>query len=192
FIERPNHKKVWPQITAAGRKRLKNMLPFYDKKIIWDGKIYLMTYDIPEIRKKDRELLRHFAKKLGMGMLQESVWITPYNPREVLTDFIKERNLKGAIIVSDIGKDGAVGDEDLKSLLARVYKLEELNERYLGFISDVKAKKLNDPVRQQFTFLSILGCDPQLPWDLLPADWHGYEAYKVYKRTINNSKLNML
>lgn len=151
-----------------------------------------MTYDIPEKRKKDRELLRHFAKKLGMGMLQESVWVTPYNPREILADFIKERNLKGTIVVSDIGKDGAIGDEDLKTLLARVYRLENLNDYYQKFIADVKAKKLKSIVERQFAFLSILGDDPQLPWDLLPADWHGDEAYKVYKKAINNSKFNML
>lgn len=182
FVKRGNHKKAWPQVTAEGKKRLESILPQYIPQRTWDGKIYLLTYDIPEKRKKDRELVRKFARRLGMGMLQESVWITPYNPRDILADFIAERHLQDTIIISDIGKDGTIGEEDLKSLVSRVYKLDRLNDLYRDYISDVESGHIRNPIQKQFGFLSILTQDPQLPRDLLPKDWMGNKAFQSYMK----------
>lgn len=88
-----------PQITRQGLKRLKSTIPTYDKKRVWDGKIYLVTYDIPQEQKSDREQLRYYLKEIGCGRLQNSVWITPYNPQSVLEDFIEQSELKGAVII---------------------------------------------------------------------------------------------
>lgn len=191
LVKRTGHKKAWPEITSSGRKRLESILPFYDEKRIWDGKIYLLTYDIPEKRKQDREILRKYARKLGMGMLLESVWITPYNPHEVLAEYISEKHLGGVIIVADIGKDGTIGDEDLRSLVSRVYKLDRLNDFYREYIKNITSAKIKSPLQKQFGFLSILSSDPQLPWDLLPDDWQGGKAYKLYKENLNKSLSDM-
>lgn len=174
-------KRVPPEITLAGRKRLEKILPIYDEKRVWDKKLYLVTYDIAESRKKDRELLRSMIKQLGMGMLQKSVWVTPYNPQEILRGFLKERYLNGSVIISDIGKDGAVGESDLKDFIVRVYKLEKLNERYEEFLDKVKSAAKAKPYLY-LEYLSILKDDPQLPFELLPPWWKGEEAYWVYKK----------
>lgn len=83
-------RKTLPEITQAGRKRLEALLPTYHTKRVWDGRLYLTTYDIPEKRRKDRDVLRSLIQKLGMGMLQESVWITPYDPRELLKKIVND------------------------------------------------------------------------------------------------------
>src|SRR3989304_96162 len=72
------------EVTAAGRKRLDRLASSYEEKRKWDGRLYMITYDIPESKKPIRDLLRHQLKKLGCGMLQASVWVTSYDPREVL------------------------------------------------------------------------------------------------------------
>ncbi|MBI4066757.1 hypothetical protein HY407_00080 [Candidatus Gottesmanbacteria bacterium] len=187
YIKRNGRKKAWPEITLQGRKRLESILPEYDEKRIWDGKIYLLTYDIPEKRKQDREILRRYARKLGMGMLLESVWITPYNPHEILAEYISKKHLAGVIIVADIGKDGAIGDEDLRSLVGRVYNLDRLNDLYGEYIKNITSGDGMNSLQKQFGFLSILSSDPQLPWDLLPDDWQGDKAYKLYKENLNKS-----
>lgn len=167
------------QITKAGREKLDNLLPKYNEKRLWDKKLYLVTYDIAEKRKQDRDKLRGMIKQLGMGMLQESVWITPYNPKEILRQFLDDHYLTGAVIVSDLGEDGAIGEEDIKSLVCRVYKLDQLNQRYEDFLLKLNQNEDNPWLR--LDYLSILKDDPQLPFALLPEGFCGKKAYEFFK-----------
>jgi len=179
--------KVTREITKQGKKRLEAILPFYDEKRKWDGKLYLVTYDVPECQRDDRELLRRFLKKIGCGMFQHSVWLTPYNPTGVLRNFIEERALSGAVVVSCVGKDGDIGQEDLKELVARIFQLEELNDRYAGYLEEFGGGGGFVESQAVFGFFSILGDDPQLPFELLPDNWMGDEAYKLFQEICTNS-----
>jgi len=110
------------EITELGRKRLEEILTHYHTERPWDGKIYLITYDIPERRKRDRDLLREYLKRIGCGMFQASVWLTPYNPKKILADFVAEYKLSGLVVVSDIGRDGNVGQVPIGELVKKVYQ----------------------------------------------------------------------
>ncbi|MBU1326639.1 CRISPR-associated endonuclease Cas2 [Patescibacteria group bacterium] len=169
-------RRASPEITKAGKERLSAVLPTYDEKRAWDGRMHLVTYDIPEEKKHDRELLRGYLRRLGCGMLQDSVWMTPYNPIDTLRSFISEHGLSGTIIISDIGKDGSVGEEDLHGFIVRVYKLEKLNERYEEWLEQADTFGRIDQQLLIF-YLSILRDDPQLPFVLLPNWWKGDIAY---------------
>lgn len=169
------------RITEAGLKRLQALVPFYDQKRVWDGKLYLITFDIPEQKKSQREILRSYLKKIGCGMLQLSVWITPYDPREVLRDFVFRSGLQGMVLVSDMGKDGSIGGIDIKALVERIFDLEFLNARYRQFVKQYRKPK-GPGLTLAANFLSILKEDPQLPFDLLPDGWMGKEAYAIYAK----------
>lgn len=168
-----------PEITKLGRERLSNTLPSYEKKRYWDGKIYLVTYDIPEKYSYKRNKLRYFLKKIGAVLLQESIWLTPYNPRELINEFIQEQNISGTIIVSHIGSDGGIGETNIQDLLVRLFSLDKLNERYQNFI--IESKKNIRSRSLIFLYLSILKDDPQLPFELLPRAWLGDKAYLIYE-----------
>lgn len=180
-------RKSNPEITKAGWKRLNEKLPQYQKKRIWENKVFLLTYDIPEERRRDRDVLRDYAKRLGMGMLQKSVWFALYDPCDILEKFIEERNLKGTIIISSLGKDSSIGDEGLDELIARIFKLKEINERYIEWINKTKenSAERTDLLLQ---FISVLKKDPQIPFELLPSWWTGDEAYKIYKTIVQGLK----
>src|SRR3989344_4986748 len=94
LIEYAKEKVLTPIITSQGKKRLSETLPFYDSKRIWDKQVYLVTYDIPKEKNKTRNKLREYLKKIGCGMLQESVWLTCYNPKELIEDFIENFGLE--------------------------------------------------------------------------------------------------
>jgi phenylacetic acid degradation operon negative regulatory protein len=175
-----DYSKKFLKITEAGKKRLFALLPSYDEERAWEGKIYLITYDIPETRKKDRDILREYLRKIGCGMLQASVWLTPYNPKGVLREFLQERKLYGWVIISDVGRDGSIGGKDIKELVTEVYNLEKINKQYRDFLKRVEEKKERQEILS-LLFLSILMDDPQLPFELLPDDWEGERSYKVYK-----------
>ncbi|MDO8617870.1 MAG: CRISPR-associated endonuclease Cas2 [Candidatus Uhrbacteria bacterium] len=50
----------------------------------WDQKWRCLIFDIPEKRKSVREQVRQFLQKFGFERLQDSVWVFPYECREIL------------------------------------------------------------------------------------------------------------
>lgn len=175
LVKRSRH-HAWPEITKQGKKRLMALIPQYDQVRKWDNRLHFVTYDIPEKKRSDRDLLREYLRRIGCGMLQESVWLTPYNPIDILRTFIEEKALAGTIVVSDIGKDGSVGEEDVTSMVVRVFKLEKLNNRYEEWLSEIDKNGLDHWMLMGY--LSILRDDPQLPFSLLPSWWKGDRAYQ--------------
>ena len=55
----------------------------------WDGKWRLVIWDIPEKRKRVRDLLRHQLKQLGFEKLQNSVWTSKKNCAKLLEEYIE-------------------------------------------------------------------------------------------------------
>lgn len=172
------HLKETIEITKEGKERLEQLLPTYRARRTWDHRMYLVTYDIPEVRKYNRDILRDYLRRIGAGMLQKSVWITPYNPRETLRSFLTEHGLSEIVIVSDLGTDAIIGEIDLKTLIHNIYRLDQLNKRYELFLEVYEGSK-NPNCSCASVYLSILHDDPQLPFSLLPKDWLGDDAYKL-------------
>lgn len=180
-------KESVPEITKEGKRRLETIIPHYDKKRTWDGRNYLITYDVPETKKTDRELLREYLKRIGAGMVQKSVWLSPYDPQGTLKELLDTNDLHGLVLISVLEKNSSIGEEDLSSLIIRIYKLESLNKRYQEFIENFSSGK-HQFWQVYFSFLSILKDDPQLPFSLLPAGWVGDEAYRLFDRLTPQKK----
>jgi len=177
---RMTRRNALPEITIEGKRRLLSTIPIYDERRIWDGRIHLITYDIPESKRNDRWRLREYLIKIGCGKLQDSVWLTPYNPIDTIRSFIEERNLTGSIIISDIGKDGSIGEESMHTMIARVYKLDTINEQYTKWLKTVSGISEVDQLAL-IQYLAILKVDPQIPFSLLPSWWKGDESYRKVK-----------
>lgn len=172
-------------ITQKGKERIRAKLPEYQEKRPWDKRIYLISYDIPEKERNKRDILRHFLRKIGATCLQRSTWLSIYNPKQLIREFVEENNIPGQILVSDLGPDGSIGEENLKALVKRVYHLDEINEEYKIFLSEFgNYQKLAafEKRKAVFTFFKILGQDPRLPFSLLPEDWKGEEVYLLYQK----------
>lgn len=179
---------VPPEITEEGKRRLTASIPQYDQKRIWDGRLHLVTYDIPEARKNDRDLLRIYLRRIGCGKLQNSVWITPYNPIDTLRSYIEAKKLGGTIIISDLGQDASIGEEDIRSLLVRVFRLDDLNARYEEWLSENSKNTIDHYAL--IGFFAILRDDPQLPFTLLPAWWKGTRAYARVKNQLGKLSIH--
>jgi len=180
WIKKTHHRYVMPEITKEGKQRLASFIPIYHEKRVWDDRMYLVTYDIPETHRKQRNILRESLQRLGCGRLQDSVWMTPYNPTDVLTDIIQQNNLQGTVIISTIGKDGSISDESLPELIIRIYHLDEINHQYKTWIQEAKTGKHIDHW-MVLKYLAILQEDPQLPFSLLPSWWQGDTSYQLVK-----------
>ncbi|KKS16212.1 MAG: Repressor in ring oxydation complex/ phenylacetic acid degradation pathway related protein (PaaX) [Parcubacteria group bacterium GW2011_GWB1_41_6] len=78
-------------LTEAGRKKALRYkideLKISKQK--WDGKWRIIVFDIPEKKKGSREVLREKLKDLDFYNIQKSVWISPFECKEII-DFIAE------------------------------------------------------------------------------------------------------
>ena len=168
------------EITDIGRKRIQEKIPTYKEKRPWDGYLYLVSYDVPIKANAKRDILREYLKKIGCGKLQDSLWMTPYNPTGIIDAFVDEEDIPGTILVSKLGKDGSIGDEDRQTLIERIYGYKKLNERYEEFINQYTNKNAVSKTQLSLDYHIILRDDPQLPFALEPSGFQASSAHKLF------------
>jgi len=169
------------EITKLGKKRIASMIPTYQEKRPWDGHVYLISYDIPNQANAARNLLRKYIRRTGGALLQESLWLNPYNPLELLGEFTRAHHIGGTLLISKLGKDGAIGTESLLSLICRIYALDDLTERYDAFLKKYGNTQRFSPVTLTLDYFSILKTDPQLPFELLPKNFPAKQAFHLFQ-----------
>lgn len=83
---------VTVEITEKGKRRLAHY-DFENLRIKrparWDGTWRLVSFDIPEKKKRTRESLRDKLRELGFLKIQQSLWVHPYACRDEV-NFISE------------------------------------------------------------------------------------------------------
>lgn len=174
--------RVRIKITPRGLKRLSLFLDlekFSRKK--WDKKWRLVVFDIEEKHKSQRDKIRSKLKSLGFGMLQESVWISPFPIEGELVEYFGSWKIKGEVLVSK--SEVLVGDQ--KGIAWRVWQPARLEQRYLGlkkFWEDLPKVKQNkkNALRFEEKYFGLLYRDPFLPEELLPADWPAEKVKDLY------------
>ena len=80
-------------ITLTEKGKMKALTFYFENMKLnkgnWDGKWRMVTFDIPEKKRKGRDALRNKIKELGFYELQKSVWIYPFKCKDEI-DFIIE------------------------------------------------------------------------------------------------------
>lgn len=163
-------------LTKEGKERLQNLIPTYFGKRKWDGNWYLVSYDIPEKRRTDRQIFRENLKRLGFGEMHASLWISPFNFLGDVEKIIEEYQLSPFVILAISDK---VGKEESRVLANKIWKLDKLNQSYKEILKRIKKEPEENLV---FEYLSILEKDPQLPSEILPSDWAGKRVHSIFKK----------
>ncbi|MBI2466151.1 MAG: CRISPR-associated endonuclease Cas2 [Candidatus Sungbacteria bacterium] len=92
-------------LSDSGRKRALtyNMDTMVIKKPLkWDGKWRLVMFDIPNKRKKERDVLRNMLKQLGFIKYQESAFIFPYECKNEIDYVVEFYNLRPHVRLMEI------------------------------------------------------------------------------------------
>lgn len=90
-------------LTPRGSKRILEIkCKMTDKKYRGDGKWQMIIFDIPEKKRKWRDLLRDNLVFLGYKMLQKSIWVCPYNvereTENILREYFLDRYVKTFLV----------------------------------------------------------------------------------------------
>lgn len=189
YVKRsPKYTSLELVITELGYERIKEIIPTYKTDRPWDGHIYLISYDIPKTASRSRDLLREYVRRTGGALLQESLWIDPYNPTLLLEEFVDDHEIPGTVLVSKLGSDGTIGDETFPDLIVRVYHLDKLAQRYKEFLETYRRPTGTSKTKITIDYLAILKDDPQLPFILLPKDFPAEAAWKKYRQLIKQKR----
>lgn len=89
FVDLISDQELTLRLTDKGKSEaLWTKMKLGDEK--WDGKWRLVIWDIPEKRKKVRDLLRYQLKQLGFEKIQNSVWASKKDCTALLKEYIKK------------------------------------------------------------------------------------------------------
>lgn len=168
--------EVYLRLTPKGKEKASRDFSLSSwQKRKWDRKWRIVIFDIAEVNKRTRDRFRAKLKELGFGMLQESVWITPYDFASDMAEFIESQGLEENAFVLETSSLLA-GEE--KNMAAKIWPLSEINARYMELFLLLKKLRgrgeisIGELRKVRSEYLEILRDDPCLPKELLPKDWY--------------------
>lgn len=194
--ERVNHKSFYsltPEGTQLLHEGAARIFHLESSPAQWDGNWRLVAYSIPEAARDKRDRLRRELGYLGFGPLTSALWISPHDLRAQIEQLANALGLNGCLEIYTATHDGF---SDSRALVARVWDLPGINAQYARFIDQYQSQYAECRARlsalepgecfvrrfrvihqyRRFPFV-----DPQLPPELLPADWHGVQAARLFQ-----------
>lgn len=154
----------------------------------------LVSYSVPESERKNRHKIRAGLARMGFGNVAPGLGIAPVRVQAEALEYIREHEL-WPYVDFFVAEPAGLGDLRLKvaqwwnldaledEYLAFVQAFGPLSERWLGNIREdtqtlQEAFKIYIPMVTQWRRLPFL--DPGLPPELLPAEWQGIAARRVF------------
>ncbi len=163
---------------------------FQPRREPWDGQWHLLTYSIPEAQRSLRDHFRKRIQYLGFGPLAAGAWISPHDLRREVTELAEDLGVTPYI---EQFRGASLSSGEARTLAARVWPLERLAAAYREFlrwehvlaeiaeagVSDARAFVLRFWLIHQYQRFFLE--DPNLPPELVPPDWPGYDAAHLFQ-----------
>lgn len=154
----------------------------------WDGQWTLVAFSVPEEQRTVRTSLRARLGWLGFAAVFDAVWAAPGDREEDAAALLGECGVESATVVVGRASRLVPGGNPVSA-----WNLDELRARYEGFLE--RFAPLRKPVEagsltpaQALTARTAVidvwrefpGVDPQLPAELLPAQWPQRAARELF------------
>ncbi len=164
---------------------------YADGRAEWDG---IWTLVIPSFIPEDkREPLRKSLLWQGFGLLTSGVYAMPSQDHKSLNELLNELDVHDSVVIMTARADPSANDDVLQRQVMERWSLAKLGEQYQSFLDCYRPvlhylsdKNTPNPERAfmlrillMHDYRRILLRDPELPIDMLPGDWAGFEAHKV-------------
>ncbi|WP_211269204.1 PaaX family transcriptional regulator [Saccharothrix syringae] len=143
----------------------------------WDGRWTTVAFSVPEEQREVRHRLRTRLRWLGFAPVFDGFWISPTAPAD---DALRELEALGVTSAAVLRTDGPVAGRPLTG----AWDLDEVRGLYEGFVDTAAplaervraggvtaAEALVSRTRVMDEWRTFRWKDPDLPHELLPADW---------------------
>jgi phenylacetic acid degradation operon negative regulatory protein len=167
-----------------GRERI-----FHRVQGPWDGQWHMVIYSVPEAERGLREQLRKKLAWCGFGPLSAAVWLSPHDR----TGLVLEAFADEPAVKLDVFRSRSRGTEADRDIAARAWDLEGLDGAYAQLLETYRprlaayragelqgADALVERMNLVHDYRRFPFRDPDLPPELLPADWNGRRAHEVF------------
>lgn len=170
------------RLLTSGAQRIYN---FGARGKSWDGHWLVVMCPVAESERAKRHKLRTRLAFEGFGFAAPSVAVCPHRDREDAANAIlRDLDLAGGAITLD-ARTGALTSNH--QIIASAWELDSLAQQYRSFAAEFGRL---EPVTPEDAFRAIIGLvgawrhfpfrDPELPIELLPADWPGSAARELF------------
>ena len=184
-------RRSYYSLTEEGRERFEQATQkiYGEPAAAWDGE--WTTVLMSGVEPATKDLVRKELGWIGFGSLSPNVLAHPAPDMAVL-DLALERLGLGDDLVVMTGRT-VRNESGMRALVRDSWNLADIDERYANFVERfrpvLKAYGKDANVLPKSAFLvrtlliqeyrKVLLRDPQLPAELLPANWHGTAAYQL-------------
>jgi phenylacetic acid degradation operon negative regulatory protein len=161
----------------------------------WDGKWSMVAFSIPETNRQLRYVLRDRLRWLGFSPLYDGLWVSPYDRLSEAASQLADLSITTVTMF----RSRVTDDTPEAGLPQRAWNLDALREQYEQFIADIQQlriylkKTLVTPeealkIRTQAmdAWRSFPALDPDLPDELLSADWPREQARQLFITTYDD------
>jgi len=178
-------REVYYEITEKGEKVIDEFLKPLKSSGKWDGRWRLVMFDVPESKRGLRDRLRRELTKLGMGTLQESVWISPNDIKKEIEKLAEKHLLSAEIKFFEVSQNTNLD----KSIIEKSWNLPDLYDDYKKF--NFQAQRILNSIDRDpnqnfiakkmiFEYALILQKDPILPYEYREKDPLRKRAHELY------------
>jgi phenylacetic acid degradation operon negative regulatory protein len=152
----------------------------------WDGRWLVLLVSVPESRRQARHIIRTRLAWAGFGSPAPGVWICAHAAAEPEAKQVLTELGLADEACSFVGPFAGIGSAN--DLVARAWDLSSVAAHYRAFGELVANLRPGTPTETMLAQIRLVHAwrrmpliDPQLPADLLPAEWIGRTAAETFR-----------
>ena len=188
LITRREARYTWWQLSPAFEQFLdlgaERIFGFTAVQREWDHRWLVVVARGTEANRAGRNLLRTRMRWSGFGSLAPGVWISTHTDRDKSVELLLRE--AGVHEDSQIFLSETLGGGDLSTLVRQAWDLDEVEREYERFLAAFGRQPSLDPIvrltQLVHAWRRLPLIDPALPRELLPADWIGSRAARLFQR----------
>lgn len=186
-------------LSEKGRRRTSlALIPELSWNRKWDDKWYILTYDVPEEDRRYRVVLQSFLRKMRMGCLQKSVWISASDIRPMFDDLDIAADLRNYAFLFECRTVLGQAGSEVARTAWELDSLRDVQAKYVKACADRIKARASGVTRGKFGLLASLRWelaeyskamenDPLLPISLYPENYVGQEVVRVFRERIRQA-----
>nr|WP_271213100.1 PaaX family transcriptional regulator C-terminal domain-containing protein [Rhodococcus wratislaviensis]GLK40037.1 phenylacetic acid degradation operon negative regulatory protein PaaX [Rhodococcus wratislaviensis] len=175
--------------------RLKQIVDYGREPVPWDGRWTVVTFSVEESQRNLRHQLRQHLRQLGFGLLHDGVWVVPRTVEpDALAQLLNVGVPRLTVFSGPMRTAGTAAGDPMTA-----FAVEEMREKLVEFskraadivdaleddsITPTTALRLRVEVLRDWRVLGDE--DPQLPTELLGADWPLPAARSLFERVYDD------
>jgi phenylacetic acid degradation operon negative regulatory protein len=150
----------------------------------WDRRWLVVVTRAVESNRSGRHLLRTRLRWAGFGSLVPGVWISTHTDRVLPVELLLQE--AGVQEDSQIFVSEFLAGGDPAAMVRQAWDLGELEQQYEEFVATFTRQPSSAPLfrltQLVHAWRSFALLDPALPRELLPSEWIGARAAKLFRR----------